>query len=182
LLLAGVHLSGFDLLLQAMCLHGFRGMVLTLPDLKDGFQAQFELRRRTGMDLAPASVGALRRALKCLRAGGLVVTGIDRPVTSPRHRPIFFGRPAALPTHHIKLALKADVPVVVIAPAKRPDGTFHWRTSGPIEMRPYDDDGLELQRNAERVLAVAETIIRANPCEWAMTLPVWPDALAQTPQ
>jgi len=123
------------------------------------------------------SFAALRQALRHLRQGGIVLTGIDRPVPAPRVCPRFFGRPAALPTHHVSLAVKAGVPVMFMVPVLRSDGKYHVQTSEAIEMVHHPDRATEEILNAERVLGVAERFIRKDPQQWSISLPVWPQAL-----
>jgi KDO2-lipid IV(A) lauroyltransferase len=129
----------------------------------------------------PASVSGLRDAVRWLQQGGLVVTGMDRPSADPQDRPCFFGRPAALPVHYAYLAMKARVPVCVVAPIRRPDGKYHVISSDLIEMDPLPDRASAALRNAEKVLATAEQFIRAAPEQWSVPLPVWPDLLPLVP-
>ena len=129
------------------------------------------------MNLIPASVSAMRDAVKHLKQGGLVLTGIDRPVPDPRARPRFFGRASSLPIHHIYLAMKAEVPVIVVAARLGADGRYHVTTSEPIEMESDLDREKGIMRNAERVLKEAEKFILQAPEQWSMSLPVWPDLM-----
>jgi KDO2-lipid IV(A) lauroyltransferase len=135
---------------------------------------EYEIRKRTGMNLVPASVGALRQALKQLQQGGMVLTGIDRPIEKPEVMPRFFGRPAALPIHHIYLAMKARVPIVITAAYRQEDGKYHVFASEPVEMDSCPVPEETLLHNAEKVLAVAERFIRRAPQQWSVPLPVWP--------
>ena len=129
------------------------------------------------MNLVPASVSALRQAVKHLERGGMVLTGLDRPVPNPKYSPGFFGRAASLPTDNIYLASKARVPVVIMAAIQQADGKCHVMTSEPIEMEDYPDNATANLRNAEKVLRRAEDFIRLAPQQWNMFLPVWPDML-----
>lgn len=181
LLIAGLHLSNFDLILQWLCRDGLSPLVLTIPDPKAGRQMEYAIRKRTGMNLIPASVAALRQALKHLQRGGMVLTGIDRPIEDPEVCPRFFGRPAALPIHHIFLAVKARVPVVITAVYLQPDGRYHVFASDPIEMDAYPDAVQGMLRNAEKVLALAEQFIEQSPRQWSMPLPVWPKIMDRVP-
>lgn len=181
LMLVGLHLSSFDLVMQWACQQGMRPMILTLPDPQGGRRLEYEQRKRTGLNLVPASLEALRHGVRHLHQGGLVLTGIDRPVPDPSARPRFFGRPAALPLHHIYLATKARVPVIIMAPQLQADGRYHLLASDPIVMEPHPDRKAEMLRNAENVLGLAERFIRAAPQQWSISLPVWPEALALTP-
>jgi lauroyl/myristoyl acyltransferase len=143
---------------------------------------EFESREKAGARLLPASFPAFREALRHLQRGGIVATGIDRPIPDPRLRPNFFGYRAALPLHHIFLALKAKVPVIMLAAIRRPDGSHIIQSSSPIEMEPDPDRDTEALRNAERVLRVAEGFIRPAPAQWSVSLPVWPDMLDRVPK
>jgi lauroyl/myristoyl acyltransferase len=182
LVVAGVHLSNFDMVFQMGGLAGIKAIVLTLPELNAGYQKQLDMRMKKGMHILQASVGTFKHAMDHLRAGGMVITGIDRPDESYLYRPTFFGRSAAVPIHHIFLALKAKVPIIVGATLKRPDGKYHFLFSEPIEMQPHPDRHTEIMLNAETILHVAEDIIRHDPSQWAMTFPVWPEAMDQVPE
>lgn len=182
LVLIGLHLSNFDLILQWLSKQGMKPLALTIPDPQGGRRMEYEMRRRTGLNLVPGSVGALRQAIKHLQRGGMVVTGIDRPISDPGPRPRFFGRPAALPVHPIFLATKAHVPVVVGAVNLQNDGKYHVSASDCIEMDPHSDPEAGLLQNAEKVLTVAEECIRQAPGQWSVPLPVWPQVMDLTPK
>ena len=175
LVVVGLHLSGFDLVLQSLVAQGMKPLVLTISNPQGGRKLEYDIRKRTGMNLLPASLKTIRMALQHLEKGGFVATGIDRPLPDPRHYPKFFGRPAPLPTHHIFLASKAQVPVIVMVPRWLPDGTYQVLTSEPIEMDRYPDREMGAILNAQKVLSIAEGYIRQSPEQWLMTIPVWPD-------
>ena len=182
LLIAGLHLSSFDLVLQWLSRDGLRPLVLTIPEPTGGRRMEYEIRKRTGMNLVPASVGALRQAVKYLQQGGMVLTGIDRPIEKPEVSPRFFGRPAALPTHHIFLAIKAHVPIVITVAYLQEDGKYHVFTSDLIEMDSCPNPKEVLLQNAEKVLAIAERFILRAPQQWSVPLPVWPQIVSQVPK
>ncbi len=181
LVIAGLHLSSFDSIMQSICRQGLKPLILTLPDPKGGRRVEFELRKRTGMNLVPASVAALRGAIRHLERGGLVLTGIDRPVPDARLQPRFFGQPACLPTHHIYLATKARVPVVVIAAVRERDETYRIFNSELMEMEEAGGHDFGILHNAERVLKQAESFIRMAPQQWNVPLPIWPQLMDQVP-
>ena len=182
LVLVGLHLGNYDLMLHTLSMQGIRPLVLTIPDPQGGRRVEFESREKAGANLLPASFPAFRKAIRHLQRGGYVATGIDRPIPDPRLRPQFFGHPAALPLHHIFLALKAKVPVMMLAAIRRPDGKHIILASEPMEMEPHPDRNTEALRNAERVLRVAEGFIRKAPAQWSVSLPVWPDVVDRVPE
>lgn len=173
--LVGVHMSNFDFVLQAAGMSGLHALTLGVAQPGRGYRWQNELRQKAGIELLPASPFALRQAVKRLRAGGTVVSGVDRPIPNPKIRPRFFGRPSALPTHYVHMALEAGVPVVIAAALMRPDGTYAITTSEPIEMQPHPQRRMAVQLNTERVLSFAEGLILQAPYQWSMFYPVWPD-------
>jgi KDO2-lipid IV(A) lauroyltransferase len=182
LMVVGVHMSNFDFIAQAAGVVGVKAMVLAMPDMNPGYRKQLEMRREKGLNIVPASSGTIKQAIKYLRDGGVVMTGIDRPDESYPYRPKFFGRPAALPIHHIFMALKAQVPILIGSVIWRPDGKYHFLFSEPVEMQPHPDRHQEILQNAETVLHIAEDFIRQDPSQWSMTFPVWPDVMDQVPK
>ncbi len=181
LIVVGLHMSNFDFVLQAVCREGLHALVLTLPELVGGHKEQFLMRRKSGMQLLPANIKTLRQSIEHLKAGGMVVTGIDRPDQSSEYHPKFFNRPTHLPVHHVYLALKADVPVVVGTTIQQKDARYHLHFSEPIEMIHKSNRREEIIYNTERVLKVAESYINMSPQQWSMTLPVWFDIQDQIP-
>jgi lauroyl/myristoyl acyltransferase len=179
LIIVGVHSSGFDVVMQGASLRGLEALVITLPQLNPGYQWQTEMRERVGMEIQPASVATLHEAVRRLRNGGVVLTGLDRPIEGLKHRPRFFGREASLPVHYIQLALKAEVPVRVATALLCPDGSYRFLISDAIDMLPYPDRDKEIVGNAERALKVAEGMICRAPSQWAMFYPVWETTLEE---
>jgi KDO2-lipid IV(A) lauroyltransferase len=179
LMVVGLHMSSFDLMVQAAVRSGVKGLVLTLSQLPKGYQQQFEMRKQSGMELMPVSKTALRKSVDYLKQGGVVLTGMDRPMEVPTYRPRFFGRPSALPVGHVYLALKAQVPLIVTAVIRNPDNSYKILSSKPIEMISGRDRDEELLLNAEAACRQAEEYIRLAPEQWSMSFPVWPEAFEE---
>jgi KDO2-lipid IV(A) lauroyltransferase len=173
-------MSNFDLVLQAIAMYyGPDILGISMPQPGGGYRLQNDLRRQHGLEITPASVTSLKRAVERLRAGGSVITGLDRPTPEGKYRPQFFDRPASLPVHHIYLAMKAHVPVYVFAATFGADGRYHIHAAGPVHMQDYADHRIAVERNAEAILQVAEGFIRQAPQQWSMFFPVWPEALQE---
>jgi lauroyl/myristoyl acyltransferase len=182
MLVVGVHLSNFDLMVRWFCGQDFHPLVLTIPDPRGGRRVEYEMRQQMGVNLVPGTVAGLRKALRHLQRGGMVLTGMDRPVPRPRLRPCFFGRPASLPVHHIYLAARAKVPIVVAATTLEEDGRYHVRLSDTLEMHADHGGDPEILQDAECVLRAAEGFIRRAPQQWSVPLAVWPSAANLVPQ
>ena len=177
----GLHMSNFDLVFQAAAYQGLRAVGLSLPEASEAIEWQHGFRRMAGIEILPFSIPIFRQLITRLKNGETVVTGIDRPIGGTRISPRFFGRPARLPVHHIHLALKADVPVIIMGAILSPDGVYQIRSSDYVTLRHFADHQTEILWNAEMVLEIAADIIRQAPEQWAVIHPVWTDALAEIP-
>ncbi len=171
------HTSNFDLAGRALALRGLDFQVLSFPQPPSGYQLQNRLRTQVGIEVTPMSVSAVQKARLRLRAGGVVLTGLDRPLADARLRPHFFGRPAPLPVAYVHLAVQTGATMYVVACVSPKPAYYQLVCSPPIQPQPCPDRDQELLRNAEAMLAEAEKIIAAYPQQWAMFYPVWPEAL-----
>jgi KDO2-lipid IV(A) lauroyltransferase len=175
-LIVGTHTGNFDLGILALAAHGQEIQVLGLADPPaGGFNLMDQMRERTGARLTPISTQALREALRRLRTGGIVVTGVDRPVGDEEATVEFFDRPALLPTGHVRLALKTDAAILVAGQFRDPQRGNAVRISPPLEMVRTGDQDEDLRVNLRRVTDWLEKFIRARPEQWAMFVPVWPE-------
>lgn len=173
------HLSNFDLAALALVLQGIEFQGLSLHDPIEGFKVLNLLRTRGGIQTTPVRTASLREAIRRLRAGGVVGTGVDRP-TGQGDQPVeFFGRTALLPTGHIRLALKADSTLVVGYCEFDPDDGYRLRIEPPMELIRSGDRDRDVHVNTHRVLAVLEGAIRAHPDQWLLFVPVWPEDSTQ---
>jgi len=172
------HLSSFDLGGQAMAFYLPETQVISLPDPSPGFQLTNELRRRAGIEVTPLNSAALRQAIKLLRRGGVVSVGGDRPVSDLDVPVPFFGRPARVPSGHVRLALKTGA-IVVVACCFFSPGTrkYTLHVEPPLEMIRTGNQDEEVRLNMRRVLDALERIIRRWPEQWQMFVPVWPELL-----
>jgi KDO2-lipid IV(A) lauroyltransferase len=172
------HLGSFDIAALALGTYLPEPQVLTLPDPPPGYELTNKLRQRTGVEITPLSATALRQAIQRLRRGGLISVAGDRPVSELDQPVPFFGRPARVPSGHIRLALKTNALVLVGCCFLSPDtGRYTVHIEPPLEMLRTGDREEELQVNMRRVLDVMEAVIRRWAWQWQMFVPVWPEPL-----
>jgi KDO2-lipid IV(A) lauroyltransferase len=178
-IIAGTHTGNFDLGILALAAHGLDLQVLGLAAPPGGgFHLMDQMRARAGVRLTSINVSSLREAMSRLRAGGIVLTGVDRPVGDEEATVEFFGRPALLPTGHVRLALKTDAVILAAGNYRDREQGNAVRLSPPIEMIRTGDPQEDLRDNLRRVNAYLEEYIRAWPDQWALFLPVWPEQAA----
>jgi KDO2-lipid IV(A) lauroyltransferase len=168
------HVSNFDLALMATAQRGLRARLLTLATPSISQKIQNRQRAHSGLEVSPISPAVVQQGVEYMRRGGVVITAVDRPVPGKERTLDFFGHPAPLPVGHVRMAMAADVPVVVIAISMLLDGSYRLRVSDPLPMTSGPDRVEAVRQNAQRVLQVLEPYIRRTPRQWLMFHPVWP--------
>ena len=180
-ILVSAHMGNFDLAGEMFSEMSSGVQVLSIADPTGGYQVQNELREQVGVEATPVSQQALGEAVRRLRSGGTIALGIDRPEPGSKYRMEFFGRTASLPTGHVRLALRLNLPVFVIGIHREGDGRYHVYANDPVVMERDEDLDREVTRNGEHVLAVLAEEIRKTPEQWNMTYPVWPEISGLVP-
>lgn len=174
------HLGNFDLGGQAIASLVPEIQLLTLPDPPPGYQLANELRQRGGVRVTPLSAAALRQAIETLRRGGTVSVAGDRPVSDLDEPVPFFGRPARLPSGHVRLALKTGAIMVVVCCVLPPETQrYTVQIQSPVEMVRTGDRDRDVQVNMRQVLDSLEGIIHRWVGQWQMFVPVWPELLTE---
>lgn len=174
-IVVGPHLGNFDLAARVVAQHQLPVQVVSYPQPGSGYRWQNRMRQRAGLNMTPASLDALRQARQHLQNGGIVVTGLDRPLPDRKYCPLFFGRPAPLPVLHITLALKTHAPIFVVGVIQRADGVYEIHASPEFTMERHANRHTEIMANAQRVLQAAADLISLAPQQWMMFYPVWPE-------
>ncbi len=170
------HLGNLDLGLAGFAAEGYDIQAISYEDVPGGYQLQNRLREGSGYTVTPADAEAARMALQRLRRGGIVLTGVDRPLPNGATMIRFFGRPAPLPTGYVRLALSTSSLLFVVW-LELVDGGYYASAVGPIDLVRTGSRSRDAVVNAEKVLEIAEGKIRAQPDEWMMFHPVWPQLM-----
>jgi KDO2-lipid IV(A) lauroyltransferase len=125
--------------------------------------------------ITPITTESLRKALRRLKNGGLVATGVDRPVPGDRELIEFFGRRAYLPVGPVRMALLTGATLIVGGCHFDPEEGYALEVVGPIGLVRTDDRRRDVMANARRVAAVLEELVRDHPDQWMMFHSVWPE-------
>jgi KDO2-lipid IV(A) lauroyltransferase len=167
-------MSNFDLLGLSMGVQGLPIQVLSLANPQAGFHLLNYLRATAGFEVTPITPESLRAAIRRLKSGGIVLTGVDRPIPEDRELVEFFGRPAYLPVGPVRLALMTGALVIMASCYYEPDEGYGLKVTGPLEMIRTGDRKRDLMTNVRRVVDILEQHVRARPEQWMMFHPVWP--------
>ena len=180
-LLLGTHMSNFDMVILAMGAHNLPVQVLSLAAPQAGFDVLNRLRAERGLEVTPITPESLRAAIRRLKNGGIVLTGVDWPVPQDRELIEFFGRPAYLPLGPARLARMSGAMVIVGScrydPASRREGRggYILDAEWPIEITRTGDRRQDTLANTRRFAAIVEGHVRAHPEQWMMFHPFWPE-------
>ncbi len=175
ILLLGTHMSNFDLTGLALGAYDLPIQMLSLANPVSGFRVLNRLRALTGFEVTPITPESLRGAIRRLRTGGIVLTGVDRPIPQDREWVEFLGRPAYLPVGPTRLALLTDAVVFVGSCHYDAEKGYALEYTGPVEMVRSGDRQADIMTNTRRIAAIVETYVRAHPDQWMMFHPFWPD-------
>lgn len=174
LLLLASHMSNFDLGGLAVGSLGFSIQMLSLANPEAGFNILNYLRAKGGFELTPITPESLRAAIRRLKNGGIVLTGMDRPIPEDRELIEFFGRPAYLPVGPVRLALMTGTEVLMGSCHYEPDKGYILEFTEPIEMVRTGNRRQDILINTRRLAIILEGYVRAHPEQWMMFHPFWP--------
>lgn len=177
------HVSNWDMLAAAAAVYGYPISAVT-NELPSGGLNELVIasRQRIGMKMIRLGPGSLRQILKALARNELVALASDlysgdRGVQVP-----FFNRPAIFPTGPAAIALKTGAPILPVWIRRRPNNLYVAEVEDPIEVSRTGDTERDIQLTTERIVHFFERIIRREPDQWLVFLPVWrTQELAQTP-
>lgn len=174
-LVLAAHMSNFDLLGLSMGARDLPIQMLSLADPQAGFHLLNYLRATAGFEVTPITPQSLRAAIRRLKSGGIVLTGVDRPIPEDRELVEFFGRPAYLPVGPVRLALMTGALVIMASCYYEPDKGYGLEVTEPLEMIRTGDRRRDLMTNVRRVADILEQHVRARPEQWMMFHPFWPE-------
>ena len=169
------HLSNFDLLGLSMGARDLPIQMLSLANPQAGFHLLNYLRATAGFEVTPITPQSLRAAIRRLKSGGIVLTGVDRPIPEDQELVEFFGRPAYLPVGPVRLALMSGALVIMASCYYEPNEGYGLEVAEPLEMIRTGDRRQDILINVRRVADILEQHIRARPEQWMMFHRFWPE-------
>jgi KDO2-lipid IV(A) lauroyltransferase len=175
-LICGCHLSNFNLGFLAFSLLGIPVRVLSMAGPTGGHQVIQDFRARGVIEQSAIDGPSLRAAIKHLRAGGVAATGVDWPLAGlSEERLPFFGRPATLPTGHIRLAMSSGAVLLPVCFRWSPERGYYGQTDPHLDLELTGDRATDVRHNALRLLSVIEKWIAESPDQWLMYHRMWPE-------
>jgi len=174
-LLAGMHTGNFDLSMVALASDRLAITALSTSNPNEAYKVQNRLRSKSGLELVPITPASLKNAIKLLRDGGIIATGMDWPnPEEPCHTEVF-GKPAHIPLGTARLALLSDAVTFIISFYRKPDGIDGVTISDPIEVIRTGDRQEDIVQNTQAYVKIFEEFIKQLPDQWMMFHKFWVD-------
>ena len=136
------------------------------PQTNPGSDAYLnEVRRKLGIE--PILIGqGMRTALRSLRQGSFLGMLPDQDARKAGIHVPFFGRPASTLTGPARLAIAANVPIVIAMMERTGRGRFRAWVVRILEAKPDADEHAEIERLTREINEAFEEVIRARPDHW----------------
>jgi KDO2-lipid IV(A) lauroyltransferase len=177
------HVSNWDILAAASAVYGYPISAVT-NELPSGGLNEIVIasRERIGMKMIRLGPGSLRQILKALGRNELVALASDLYSGDRGVRVPFFNRPAVFPAGPAAIALKTGAPILPVWIRRQPDNLYVAEIEDPIEVSRTGETARDIQVTTERIVQFFERIIRREPDQWLVFLPVWRlEEAVQTP-
>ena len=87
----------------------------------------------------------------------------------------FFGAPARLPDGHVRLAMRAGVPLILGFSQRLGRDSYRARFWPHYAIPEEGSENERLAAGMNYVVRGLEETIRAHPEQWAVTVPIWGD-------
>ena len=138
------------------------------------------LRSQHGHEYRTVSFGAVKEAIRRVRAGGFVAILLDRDVGGTGVPMQLCGAETRIPLGAVDLALRTGG-VLIPAWTRRIEGyRFHVRIGPPLEPIRTGNFDEDVRANAQRLLTLFETQLRADPGQWAVLEGIFTSAAGET--
>jgi lauroyl/myristoyl acyltransferase len=178
-LLCTVHVGGMDLIAPALLAHG-QDLHVIADDTTYGrlYEHLKAVRARHGLTL----IGwrKLRALFKALRAGENLVLFCDGGYRAGDVPVEFLGEPTTFPAGPATLSARSGAPMLPVAARRTKGDRFHAEALPQIQAA--GDDPAEIYRATQALADELGTVIAADPGQWYMFRPVWPQTDAQRAQ
>jgi KDO2-lipid IV(A) lauroyltransferase len=178
-LLCTVHVGGMDLIAAPLALRG-EPLHVVADDTTYGrlYDHLVAVRARHGLTL----IGwrKLRSMVRALRDGGNLVLFCDGGYRRGDVPVEFLGEPTTFPAGPATLSARSGAPMLPVAAQRIAQDRFH--AAGLPLVWAASDDPAELHRATQALADELGSVIAADPGQWYMFRPIWPQTDADRAQ
>ncbi len=168
------HVSNWDILAAAAAVRGYAVNAVT-NDLRSGGLNDLVVasRERIGMRMIPPASASLRSILKALARNEVVALVSDLYRGDHGVLVNLFNRPVSLPAGPAAIALKTGAPILPVWVRRGKDNRYVAEVETPLEVSRTGNYLHDVQVTTQRIAHFFERIIRQDPDQWFVFLPVW---------
>ena len=172
-LLAGMHMGNIDLGMVGLSQNRLEILALSTANPNEAYKIQNKLRSGSGLKITPITPASLKSAIKRLKKGGIVATGVDWPHPEEQNLTNVFGKPAYVPLGTARLALLSGAVTLVLGFYAKPDGVTSVYISDPIEVIRTGNKEEEINLNTSTYIQYFEEFVSRHPDQWMMYHQFW---------
>lgn len=170
-----IHYGNPEYAAQCLRARGVTFLALVEPLEPPELAALFQRYRSSqGHEFVEVGPGGIKRALRCLRRGGLVAVLVDRDLQRSGVVVPFLGAPARLPAGAVDLALHTGAALVPIVARRVGLDEFDVTIEPPLLLERTGDARADRWLNTARLIRRFEPYLRRDPSQWfVIDEPVW---------
>ncbi len=173
-IMMSAHFGNPELAGQGLIPNGVRVFALTEPLQPPRLSRMLDrMRSGKGHTFAPVSVGNVKRVMRTLKQGGVVVLMGDRDIEGPRMRVPFMGTETSMPTGPIEVALRTGAVVIPCFTMRKGRYGIEAFCEEPLELEKTGDFQQDVRSGTLKFLERFEKWLRADPGQWAVLERVW---------
>jgi KDO2-lipid IV(A) lauroyltransferase len=174
IILFTAHLGNFDTAFQIFGTYHTQ-MTVVVESIEPPALLEYvsTMRQRFGVNTLPAKSGALKRIMKLLRKGEMLLFALDRDTAGARVQSPFFGQQTSMPAEAVKIAMRTGATIVPVFNSRRPDGSYDVFIEPELDIERNGNGSME--HNMARIARVLEKYIRRFPDQWVVLEPIWND-------
>jgi KDO2-lipid IV(A) lauroyltransferase len=174
-IMLSAHFGNPEIVGQGLIPLGIKVLALTEPLDPPRLSRLMDQRRSShGHEFAAVGVGSVKRVLKTLKRGGVVVLMGDRDIKGPRQKLPFLGCDTWMPTGPFEVAVRTGA-IVIPSFSYRRREKFEALMEEPLDIKNTGDLEADARDGALQFLARFERHLRKEPGQWAVLERVWGD-------
>ncbi len=177
-IMLSAHFGNPELAGQGLVPLGVRVFALTEPLYPRLSRFLDRIRSSKGHTFASVNVGNVKRVIKTLRKGGVVVLMGDRDIEGPKESLPFFGAEALMPTGPMEVAVRTGATVLPCFCARRGRYAVEAWIEPPLDLPNSGDLRQDVRNGCLRFIERLEPRLRADPSQWVVLEAVWDHPVA----
>jgi phosphatidylinositol dimannoside acyltransferase len=172
-IMLSAHFGNPEIVGQALVPLGIHVLALTEPLEPPRLSRLMDGQRSShGHEFAPVGVASVKKVLKTLKNGGVVVLMGDRDIKGPRQKLPFMGCEAWMPTGPFEVAVRTGA-IVIPSISYRRREKFEALMEPPLDIKNTGDMEADSRDGALQFLALLERHLRKEPAQWAVLERIW---------